>query len=73
MVSLLFLTIQISDQKMLKLIKSERVSHMNKNHKLQSIIQTKAGKLVFLFLIWAAVGFILGLVMGRIIWMIQLL
>ncbi len=46
---------------------------MNKNHKLQSIIQTKAGKLVFLFLIWAAVGFILGLVMGRIIWMIQLL
>jgi len=46
---------------------------MNINQRFRQIIQTKAGSIIFLFVIWAAVGFILGLVMGRIIWLIQLL
>ena len=41
--------------------------------KRQKLIQSKAGSLIFLILIWAAVGFIIGLVMGRIIWMMQLI
>ena len=41
--------------------------------RLRQILQTKIGSIILLFAIWAAVGFTLGLVMGRIIWMIQLL
>jgi hypothetical protein len=37
------------------------------------LTRTKIGFLCLLFLIWAAVGFIFGLVLGRMIWIIQAL
>lgn len=35
-------------------------------------IRSKAGFYSFLVLVWAAVGFLLGLVLGRLIWFFQL-
>ena len=39
----------------------------------KQLIYSKAGFLIFLFIIWSAVGFIFGLTLGRVIWMLQLL
>ena len=42
-------------------------------HWLKYVMQTKGGMLTVLLVVWAAVGFLIGLVLGRIIWMLQLL
>lgn len=39
----------------------------------KKLINSKAGFLILLFLVWAAVGLIFGLTLGRVIWMFQLL
>ena len=36
-------------------------------------VKTKAGFLTLLLIIWAAVGFLFGIVLGRMIWIIQAL
>ena len=40
---------------------------------LQKVMQKKSGMLAVLILIWAAVGLLIGLVFGRILWMLQLM
>jgi hypothetical protein len=37
------------------------------------LMRTRAGFLCFLFTVWAAVGFMLGLVLGKMIWIVQAL
>lgn len=39
---------------------------------VKDVIHSRAGFLILLMLVWAAVGFVSGLVLGRIIWMIQI-
>jgi len=46
---------------------------MDFTQRRQEFIQSKGISLIFLILIWAIVGFIIGIAMGRIIWMIQLI
>ena len=40
---------------------------------LRRVMQTKVGLLNVLIVVWSGVGFLIGLVLGRIIWMLQLL
>lgn len=40
---------------------------------VKKIIRSKSGHLTLLLVIWSVVGFIGGLVIGRIIWMLQLM
>ena len=40
---------------------------------IKGLIQTRAGFLTLLLLVWAAVGFVSGLLLGRLIWMVQIL
>ena len=40
---------------------------------LRRVMQTKVGLLTVLIVVWSGVGFLIGLVLGRIIWMLQLL
>ncbi len=37
-----------------------------------SIIHSKPASVILLFLIWAAIGFVSGLILGKIIWIFQL-
>lgn len=40
---------------------------------VRRVMQTKAGYLTVLMVVWSAIGFLIGLVLGRIIWMLQLI
>ncbi len=40
---------------------------------LKRMTGTKAGLLIVLIAVWSAVGFLMGMVLGRIIWMLQLI
>lgn len=39
---------------------------------LQGIMQKKSGYIAVMILVWSAIGFLLGIVLGRILWMLQL-
>jgi hypothetical protein len=38
----------------------------------QRILSSRAGYLMTLLIVWAAVGFLSGMVLGRIIWIVQM-
>jgi hypothetical protein len=40
---------------------------------LKRMMRTKAGYLAILIIVWSGIGFLIGLVLGRVIWMLQLL
>lgn len=40
---------------------------------LKIVMQTKSGYLAVLLVVWSSIGFVGGLVIGRIIWMLQML
>ncbi len=40
---------------------------------LKKVMQTKSGYLAVLLVVWSSIGFVSGLVIGRIIWMLQML
>jgi hypothetical protein len=39
---------------------------------IQKFLKSRVGYLLFLFTTFAAVGFLLGMVMGRVIWIVQI-
>ena len=39
---------------------------------LKKILKSRAGYLLFLFSTFAAIGFVSGMILGRIIWMVQI-
>lgn len=45
---------------------------MKSTNFVKGVIQSRAGFLTLLLFVWAGVGFVSGLVLGRIIWMIQI-
>ena len=40
---------------------------------LKRVMQKKSGYITVLIVVWSAIGFVVGVVLGRIIWMLQLL
>jgi len=40
---------------------------------LKKVMQKKSGYLAVLMIVWSSIGLVIGLVLGRIIWMLQLL
>ena len=39
---------------------------------INGVTKTRVGFLTLLVLVWAAVGFVSGLILGRLIWMVQI-
>lgn len=39
---------------------------------IQKFLKSRVGYLLFLFTTFAAVGFLLGMIMGRVIWIVQI-
>ena len=53
-------------------IMSEKGPIMKIAQGFSRIIHTKAGFLTLLILIWSAIGLLIGLILGQILWMAQL-
>jgi len=67
------LLLEINFWSFLILLMQEEGPVMKIVHWLKMIMQKKSGYLAALILVWSAVGFLIGMVLGRIIWMLQLM
>lgn len=65
--------LEINIWRLLILLLQEEGPLMKIFHWLRRVTQTKSGYLTVLIVVWSAIGFVFGLVLGRIIWMLQLL
>lgn len=65
--------LEINIWSLLILLLQEEGPLMKIIHWIRRVMQTKSGYLTVLIIIWSGIGFVFGLVLGRIIWMLQLL
>jgi hypothetical protein len=65
--------LEINFWSLLILLLQEKGPLMKIVHWLRQVMQTKSGYLTVLIFVWSGIGFVFGLVLGRIIWMLQLL
>ena len=64
--------LEINFWSLLILVFQEEGPLMNIAHWLRGIMQKKSGYLTVMVIVWSAVGLLIGLVLGRIIWMMQI-
>lgn len=66
-------TIEIKFWKLITPIMDEKGPLMKTLHNAQQAARTKLIHIALLVIVWAAIGFISGMLIGRVIWILQLL